>query len=103
VYDSRDINGFSLLLSVAAQTLLNYDDYFDFYARLDSEKSLDDDTKEEELIQNLPRSIYCDIVNTLNEKCAEYSILEIWKFDREVIERLTDQDIVDAINTVKKR
>ena len=51
-------------------------------------------------MDKLPPSIYCDLIETLNDKCGEYSILEIWKYERAVIETLTDQDIVDAINTV---
>ena len=47
--------------------------------------------------------IYCDLVNTLNDKCLESSILEIWKFDPKVVEKLTQKDIIDAINNVKER
>ena len=32
-----------------------------------------------EVKENLPRSIYCDIVNTLNSKCAMVNLLEIWR------------------------
>jgi hypothetical protein len=42
-------------------------------------------------------------VNTLNDKCLENSILEIWKFDRKLIERLTSQDIINAVNEVTER
>ena len=42
-------------------------------------------------------------MNTLNDKCLESSLLELWKFDRKLIEHLTQQDIINAINTVKER
>jgi len=51
----------------------------------------------------LPPEIYCDLVNTLNDKCLESSLLELWKFDRKVIEKLTTKAILDAINTVAER
>ena len=49
------------------------------------------------------RDVYCDLVNTLNEKCLEVSILEIWKFSRRRIEQLTQQDIINAVNSYKER
>ena len=39
----------------------------------------------------------------MRERCSEHSILEIWKYDEEVITGLTQQDIIDAVNTVEKR
>ena len=32
-----------------------------------------------EVIDDLPRNIYCDLVNTLNSKCAMGNLLEIWR------------------------
>ncbi len=29
--------------------------------------------------------IYCDIIETLSEKCFEYSVLELWHYDEKVI------------------
>ena len=75
-------------------------DYIDFY---DDETDITDAAEEgEERLENLPKDIYCDIVETLEEKCGEYSILEIWKYDPDVISGLTQRDIVDAINTVEE-
>ena len=51
-------------------------------------------------MDKLPPLIYCDLIETLNDKCGEYSILEIWKYQRAVIEKLTEQDIIHAINVV---
>ena len=60
----------------------------------------DAEDDDEDLVDKLPPSIYCDLIETLSDKCGEYSILEIWKYQRSVIERLTEQDILNAINTV---
>ena len=32
-----------------------------------------------EVMDDLPRNIYCDLVNTLNSKCAMGNLLEIWR------------------------
>ena len=44
--------------------------------------------------------MYCDLIETLSDKCGEYSLLEIWKYDEARIRALSVQDIVDAVNTV---
>ena len=80
------------------------EDYINFYGggpiANDDNYDDDDDEEDDDKVENLPRGIYCDIVETLEEKCGEYSLLELWKYDREVISNLSEQDIIDAINTV---
>ena len=76
-----------------------YEDYFNFYGDEESTEKVDSD-HDDESFEDLPREIYCDIVETLEEKCGEYSLLEIWKYDKQTISELTNQDIIDAINTV---
>ena len=44
--------------------------------------------------------MYCDLIETLSDKCGEYSLLEIWKYDEARIRALSIQDIIDAVNTV---
>lgn len=44
--------------------------------------------------------VYCDLVTTLEDKCGEYSLLEIWNYDEDRIRALTQEDIVEAINTL---
>ena len=78
-----------------------YEDYFNFYGGEESTNE-DDSDYDDESVENLPREIYCDIVETLEEKCGEYSLLEIWKYDKQTISKLTTQDIIDAINTVNE-
>ena len=43
------------------------------------------------MIEGLPTDIYCDILETFNEKCGEYSPLEMWKYDEDTIANLTRQ------------
>ena len=54
-------------------------------------------------VKDLPRGIYCDLVTTLDKRCFELSLLEIWDFDGEIIGGLTQQEILDAVNTLDMR
>ena len=74
------------------------EDYVNFYDSDENGGAAEE--KSEDQLEDLPKDIYCDIVETLEERCGEYSVLEIWKYDPDVISGLTRQDIVDAINTV---
>ena len=38
-----------------------------------------------DILDDIPADIYCDLVETLNEKCLETSLLEIWKYNEEQI------------------
>ena len=40
---------------------------------------------------SLPPEIYCDLLETAADKCAEYSLLELWKFKEDKIRSLTQQ------------
>ena len=53
-------------------------------------------------MDNLPPEIYCDLVSTLDKRCAELSVLEIWGFHGDTINNLTQQQIIDAVNTLDK-
>ena len=69
---------------------VDYDyDYTNFYG--DGEGIMTEG--EDDTIDGLPRDIYCDIVETLEDKCGEYSLLEIWKYDKAVIANLTNQGL----------
>ena len=56
----------------------------------------------EEILDEIPDSIYCDLVTTLNEKCIQSSLLEIWKFKEDLINTATQQEIVDAVNLLAR-
>ena len=74
----------------------DYEEYFNFYG-VGIEEENDEDP---EMVEGVPKKIYCDIIETLEDKCGEYSLLEIWKYDEKLISNLKEQDIIDAINTV---
>ena len=62
---------------------------FDKYRRNSSERGDTD---------SLPRSIYCDLVTTLNTKCGLSSLLEIWRYEDDSIQTTTEQEILEAVN-----
>lgn len=57
----------------------------------DSDSSIDD----------LSPSIYCSIINTLEDKCLIRSLLEIWKYDEELILSASAKEIIDAVNLIE--
>jgi len=57
---------------------------------------------EDDLTEGLPYNIYCDLVTTLNTKCQEHSLLEIWRYDEELIMTTTQEEILDAVNRLNK-
>ncbi|XP_058824384.1 NPC intracellular cholesterol transporter 1-like [Topomyia yanbarensis] len=50
---------------------------------------------------NLPSFMYCPMIERLPIGCMEFSILELWKYDRQVIAQLTKEQIVDKLNKTK--
>ena len=45
---------------------------------------------------------YCDFVmDRIKWKCLEISILDMWNFDEQVIQNLSQQDIINKINNYK--
>jgi hypothetical protein len=54
-------------------------------------------------LSDLPPNIYCDLVTTIDKACFELSLLEIWLYDEETVAKLTQQQILDKINTLEKR
>ena len=78
----------------------HYEDYFNFYGTGDNEDEVDEVADGDDKLDDLPKDIYCDIVETLKDKCGEFSLLEIWNYDEEIISKLSEQDILDAINSL---
>jgi len=60
-----------------------------------------DVTNETDTLSQLPKSIYCDLVTTLNEKCAVHNLLEVWRFSPSLINTTTTQEIVNAVNRLQ--
>ncbi|XP_053626283.1 patched domain-containing protein 3-like isoform X3 [Cherax quadricarinatus] len=49
----------------------------------------------------LDRGIYCGFLETMEQKCMEHSILEIWGYDEEIINNLTPDQIIKDVNTAE--
>jgi len=60
-----------------------------------TENEASDDTKEH--IDDLPANIYCDLINTLNEKCIQTSLLEMWRYEEDLIRSTTREEILAAV------
>ncbi len=54
-------------------------------------------------LASLSKEQYCEGFYALPKKCLELSILDIWEFSAEKIQSLSQQDIIDDINTVTIR
>ncbi|XP_053693061.1 patched domain-containing protein 3-like [Sabethes cyaneus] len=50
---------------------------------------------------DLPSFMYCPMIDRLPIGCIELSILELWKYDRDVIAQLTKEQIVEKLNKTK--
>lgn len=64
-----------------------------------SEKSLKRTKRDYDWSTIMPRGSYCSLLNTVRLECFEKSLLEIWGYDRNVLESLSQQDIIDAVNS----
>ncbi|XP_069693275.1 patched domain-containing protein 3-like isoform X2 [Periplaneta americana] len=49
----------------------------------------------------LGKDMYCRIINNLDMACMEQSLLELWKFNKEKIFKLTEDKIIKALNRTK--
>ena len=58
-------------------------------------------TNDTDTLDQIPKSIYCDLVTTLSEKCVVHSLLEMWRFSSTLISSTTTQEIVDAVNRLE--
>ena len=47
---------------------------------------------------DLPRGVYCDLVTTLNSKCVQTSLLEMWRYDRNYIQVTHTALCIEIIN-----
>ena len=49
----------------------------------------------------LPGSLYCDLVSRLEDRCAQHSLLEMWRYREELINSTTGQEIRAGVNLLK--
>ena len=53
------------------------------------------------IMENLPQNIKCKLLDQeLPTKCLEHSIIELWKYCENVINHLTEEDVLYAINNI---
>ena len=93
------------------------EDYYDFWAdeyddydltpvisikpRIDFAKySKKTDSSDSGREDSLPRDIFCDLVNTLNTKCGMSSLLEMWRYEEDIIKTTTEEEILEAVNNL---
>ena len=50
----------------------------------------------------IPIGVFCDIVDGLEEACFENNLLDLWDYQEDVIRNLSRQDILNAVNTLRK-
>merc|ERR1719350_1972121 len=91
-----------------------YDEDYDYEARVVTKQRIDfakygkkrekEKEKEEkkETTDSLPSDIYCDLVNTLNQKCILYTFLDAWRYDEDLILSASQQEILDAVNLLER-
>ena len=58
--------------------------------------------KQTSTLDGLPQDIQCDLVSSLREKCAEFSLLEIWGFNPLLVEGVTQDEILTAVNLLQR-
>jgi len=51
----------------------------------------------------LGEDLFCNIVNRLDTACMEHSLLELWKFNENKIQNLTEEKIIKALNRTTVR
>ena len=52
--------------------------------------------------RELPHNMYCELIGTFDSQCLEQSLLEIWMYNERIINKLTQQDIINAINVLDR-
>ena len=75
------------------------DDCNDFSDLIESRSN---EQSHKKVLDSLPPNVYCEVINSLDTKCLEQSLLEIWMYHEETINRLTQEDILFAINKLDK-
>ena len=56
------------------------------------------DTCQKDIAYKIPLEQYCSYVKDLETKCFEQSLLEMWNYNENIVNALTEEDIIGAIN-----
>ena len=70
---------------------------FQRYGRQNKTKSAASD-----VVDDLPRNVYCDLVTTLNSKCVMTSLLEMFRYDENNIKTTNTEEILRAVNELER-
>ena len=70
---------------------------FQKYGRQTSDNISESDSR----IEALPDTIYCDLVESLKEKCGQRSLLEIWRYREDLIMTATKEEILRAVSSIE--
>ena len=52
--------------------------------------------------RELPHNVYCELIGSFESQCLEQSLLEIWMYNERIINKLTQQDIINAVNVLDR-
>lgn len=47
--------------------------------------------------------LYCTIIESLTKECYQRSILELFKYDSNILQNITKEDIINSVNVVDIR
>ncbi|XP_035705979.1 NPC intracellular cholesterol transporter 1 isoform X2 [Folsomia candida] len=63
-------------------------------------ESTEEDVKPKQwtVYHSIPESLYCSIIDTLEEACLESNPVELWSYDKDVIYNLTQEEIIRVFN-----
>lgn len=79
---------------------IDYEDFDYGTLRLRRRRDLFQDT-EEDLSLLLPRDQYCNSLVSLPSVCLETSLLEVWGLDEDLIMSLTDEQVLEDVNSAR--
>ena len=63
---------------------------------------LDTGSDGSDVADDLPPRVYCDLVTTLNSKCVMTNLLEMFRYDEEVIRTTSTQEIIRAVHELDR-
>ena len=59
-------------------------------------------TKVDELLDDISQANYCALVSSLEEKCIQTSLLEIWSYKEHLVDTVTREEILTAVNLLAR-
>ena len=59
-------------------------------------------TKVDDLLDDISQANYCALVSSLEEKCIQTSLLEIWSYKEHLVKTVTMEEILTAVNLLAR-